>query len=985
MINKRVVIFIVLSLFVMTLGYYFLNSKTTSNGNNDGGGGDPGNKCKNGADKDGNCIPDSELCNNIRKSVIDCPDGQSLLCDKTLGKWRCKRKCESDSNPFPYKFQGCKPDDVKCDSSGKYYCGSDYCKNGGILLSTGNGICSCPPPFSGDTCECDATKCRGGKIDNPQSCTCSSCCSPDESLDRKCKYYGKNCENKCELDNYVYDYDLEQCVCPPGFIEDKTTNPYTCTPLVCTNGTIANNSCICNAGWTGSPLCNIPICKNGGSFDTSTNKCICLAGTAGNYCEYTRENLCQGNGNPEVKEDGVPKCICDKDKDNKPIWDGLHCSCEIVHKPTEDNCKGMMATCTDSGWVASFETCGKIQDFYGEGDNGKAEWIRQCTDDVLEDKGSYEKGIWAGCRDNSPNASTFYPITTCNATPSDDDLSNCNNVDGCYIPQTGKNADKFNKICVCAEDANGNASYSCRKISNNKECGPRPPPEFCTYDKIPQTPECIQYDGVNSMWACPNSILPKDAARLFYGAKEMPIDRPDVDKRQTWWKRNPLSPEDNGNTIYPTINMDSCTKKPFDRVTYPGDFQPGWNSFESANGFVKNFGKDGEKFYYRDDPRLLVYNVNANVSDNMVRITQDVKRPFPYPSEEDDLMHNTEYNTGCAIEKKEYNEDSFKRGEKQSMCAKALDGTDAGRFVQICADKDGNVVDCITDKSAYFRTDQIKCNCYNTYRSDAQGKDGVNYVGRYCQYNDNTTCGGKGIADYNGNCDCTNTYISNSQKSSVLYKGNNCQYDDNTNCYGKGIVDDNGNCDFNILGDKTKYNLVSSLNSLKDGDLVIIEMAISNISTNVITPTDLYINHIYNTTVKNNYLNVHPTPDVFKIRVYDNGSYQFHPISISNINKDNINNISSDYILVILNDDFGNTAVWHNKNAYPNEIASFNIKPVNNGTFFISFSYNRGDVKYPSIYNAPLDCIITTTDKYYRYIGKNKDTNQQVLWRIRKF
>lgn len=921
MINKRVVIFIVLSLFVMTLGYYFLNSKTTSNGNNDGGGGDPGNKCKNGADKDGNCIPDSELCNNIRKSVIDCPDGQSLLCDKTLGKWRCKRKCESDSNPFPYKFQGCKPDDVKCDSSGKYYCGSDYCKNGGILLSTGNGICSCPPPFSGDTCECDATKCRGGKIDNPQSCTCSSCCSPDESLDRKCKYYGKNCENKCELDNYVYDYDLEQCVCPPGFIEDKTTTPYTCTPLVCTNGTIANNSCICNAGWTGSPLCNIPICKNGGSFDTSTNKCICLSGTAGNYCEYTRENLCQGNGNPEVKEDGVPKCICDKDKDNKPIWDGLHCSCEIVHKPTEDNCKGMMATCTDSGWVASFETCGKIQDFYGEGDNGKDAWIRQCTDDVLGDKGSYEKGIWAGCRDNSPNASTFYPITTCNATPSDDDLSNCNNVDGCYIPQTGKNADKFNKICVCDEDANGNASYSCRKISNNKDCGPRPPPEFCTYDKIPQTPECIQYDGVNSMWACPNSILPKDAARLFYGAKEMPIDRPEVDDRQTWWKRNPLSPEDNGNTIYPTINMDSCTKKPFDRVTYPGDFQPGWNSFESANGFVKNFGKDGEKFYYRDDPRLLVYNVNANVSDNMVRITQDVKNPFPYPSEEDDLMHKTEYNTGCAIEKKEYNEDSFKRGEKQSMCAKALDGTDAGSFVQICADKDGNVVDCITDKSkVHFMTDQIKCKCYNTYRSDSQDKE-VNYVGRYCQYNDNTTCGGKGIADYNGNCDYNST-----------------------------------------IYNYTRYSPIQNESDLIDNDVVIIEFI--NITNN---------GNIYSTSPSGNYISYITDPNAIS-KITQHTSFQsITPLTISTTPiifriKKNPNN---SFIFKIMNID--NTFTYNDTNHLYNEFeANTGYSTVfdgNNENFYLTY-LNEGISYFPNEQNVILNnSLIGTFNIHNSLIG----------------
>lgn len=746
MINKRVAFFIAISLFVAVAGYYILNSKTTSNGGSGDGG--SGNKCKNGVDKDGNCIPDADLCNNVRKPIINCPDSQPIICDKKLG-WRCKRKCESDTNPFPYDFKDCKSDDVKCDSLGRYYCDSDYCKNGGVLLSNANGKCSCPSSFSGDTCNCNATKCKGGAVDNSESCKCISCCSPDESLDKKCKYYGDNCEQKCELDNYVYDPVSMTCICPSGFVEDKNEHPSTCTPINCNNGTLQGNSCVCNPGWN-PPNCNTPFCQNGGSWNTSTNKCDCKDGTAGDKCQYTRESLCKGNGNPVVI-DGVPSCVCDKDADGKPIWDGVHCSCKISDKYTDDDCQGIKSTCEDSGWKVSYETCGKIQDFYG----GKDNWIRQCTDNVLEDKGSYEKGIWAGCRDNSPNASSFYSIKTCNATPSDNDLSNCNNVDGCYIPQTGKNADKFNKICVCGQDANGNASYSCRNITNNKDCGPRPPPEFCTYDKIPQTPECIQYDGINSMWACPKSILPKDAARLFYGAKEIPIDRPDVNKRQTWWKRNPLSPEDNGNTIYPTINMDSCAKKPFDRVTYPGDFQPGWNSFESANGFVKNFGKDGEKFYYKDDPRILVYNVNANVSDNMAKITQDVNNPLPYPSEEDDLMHNKEYNTGCAIEKKEYNEDSFKRGEKQSMCAKALDGTDdAGNFIQICADKDGNVVDCKSNNS-YYMTDQGYCDCYNTYRSNAQGKDGIHYVGRYCQYNDNTTCYGKGVVDYNGVCDYT--------------------------------------------------------------------------------------------------------------------------------------------------------------------------------------------------------------------------------------
>jgi len=77
-----------------------------------------------------------------------------------------------------------------------------------------------------------------------------------------------------------------------------------------------------------------------------------------------------------------------------------------------------------------------------------------------------------------------------------------------------------------------------------------------------------------------------------------------------------------------------------------------------------------------------------------------------------------------------------------------------GRFVQECVGPSGNI-DCDpVNHPDWIPQHDGACDCSGTsYYSNVQQKT-VNYVGESCQYGDNTTCQGNGIANPDGSCTC---------------------------------------------------------------------------------------------------------------------------------------------------------------------------------------------------------------------------------------
>jgi len=811
---------------IIALSAYFIFSKksTTDNG---GGGGAPGQNCSYGRDSNGNCIIPPDKCGDIPKPPANyCDPDQQLICDPKTQEWRCKSSCETKDNPFPYDFSFCETNNVKCDTNGKYYCKSNYCKNGGVLYSNANGICSCPPGFSGDKCQYDSRKCKGGELD-PKTGKCISCCDSTTSYTytgkdgqtKICNYYGDNCDQKCD-DNYAYDPNTGVCVCPNCFLEKDSK----CSQLsdCCKNGNIQNGKCVCSNGWTGVN-CDIPICGQYGTWNSTTKKCDCLKDSngisiaAGDRCQYTQD-MCNGNGFP-VTFNGVPSCVCDSK------FSGAHCKCDNTQRPKqgEDPCRGISPYCTDNGWDMKYLECDDIpkQSLYGT----EQIWQKKCTNYLT---GQTYPDYKVKCRrKNNPDKDGindfFAGAATCNAAPTDDMLAECrqynkDNNNQCYIPSDHPNSgsdkisDFFTSVCTCQQSSSsdGGVSYQCQPVTNTDQCGPYPPSGFCSNGN----PRCVNC-GNSYIWACNQSVLPKDCAKSVWKLNPNPIDNSD----KVWYN---TTTEIKPNTVFPTINMDRCNTglTPYNDLSDKIEYQPGYKNLGSAKGFVTKIGTSDQKFYDIDDKNIIVYNINANIDKDNNKISFiDSNNKYPFPDVDWSEMHDQ--NTGCAKLK---NFDPNQ--EENTKCATDSQGNPNGNFIQYCADSNYNIVDCGSN-SAFYKTDKGYCKC-NKYTSNAQPQnDSVEYKGRYCQYNDNDNCSGQGIVDDKGKCNCI-SYKSQIQNAYVQYVGDNCQYSDDNYCKGLGIVFYNEylynpGCDFHILEDTSKYSPVNDpISSLKRDDIVII-------------------------------------------------------------------------------------------------------------------------------------------------------------------
>ena len=963
-------------LLLVVIGYFFLSKGKTDQPSGTGGGG--GVVCKYGVDKDGNCKKAPTCYDKI--PTFECPDGRTLVCDPIIQDFRCRiDDCESDTNPYPYDFK-CDPSKIKCDSQKRYYCDGD-CQNGGILYN-GNGICSCPKSFIGDKCECDTSVCKGGQMSSDCN-KCTSCCNSNTSIDNKCNSYGDDCKQTCPP-NYVYDPDspnIDKCVCTSKCFKEETNEDGSkiCvqlnTPDCCKNGTITNGKCVCNDGWIGVK-CDIPICGENGKWDDTQKKCVCNTDSVGDNCEYSRNKLCSGNGTPYIFN-GVASCICDSG------FSGAHCSCKDKDKPAELDlykCKGINFKCEETSngdgtysgsWKENQLSCSGIFSQYGKED-GQLQWEKQCTKQLFSNYNYPD--YYATCVNNVDGTASFnISSKTCNSTPTEDDLKNCN-TDDCYVSWKHKYDQNktYTSSCICDNTDNGTV-YSCKPNQNNSCSGTPPDSEiFCSGGNV----DCILCGGNKFTYSCESRPLPKECVIYRKNLKTNTTDDNTV-----WYNNqdNPIKP------IFPVVDKDTCN---YDTILDNNYLQ--WSSLSDKNsvaGFVKGLNYPGTPtptFYPYDHPNILSYNINADIVQNPnpknTPTTISLQsNAYPFNNSgggqaDKDLFFNDSsnqyrYQAGCARfkddEKTKFDKNNPENNNDYTSCALGIDGEEAGSFKQYCADENNNILPDCSDKP-YYRTDKGYCKC-NKYKSNAQpDKDKVEYQGRYCQYNDNDNCSGQGIVDYSGDCDCNKSlvkYCSQAQKTFVNYTGKNCNLDDNTVCKGLGGVYYNMNvngpsCDFSILEDVTLYNITPTIN---DGDIIIIEYVKADLPVSsdglTLTPTGLFVGG-----GMGGVKYAISTPDVFIVKKIGEGKYAF---SLVDLKTNSPMDLDSSYYLT--SDD--NSTTIYQQEIHPYYVDNYSDK-INDIFSIFNTTSNMG-----------LEC-----NPYNNYkLEHNTRLLPQSLWKFHKF
>jgi hypothetical protein len=684
--ETKTIVLSVLFIVMIGIGAYFafFNKSSSDSGGDSGGSGV----------KPAPSIP-PETCGGELKPVITCDDGQNLICDK--GKWRCKLKCESNDNPFPTTFNNCtNSDNIKCDENGRYYCkGSTECQHEGILYQDG---CHCGAPFTGKQCQCDSTACGTGKIN--EDCTCSSCCDPSTSIDGKCRRYNgpsKKCEGDCEKEkgiHFVFDPNTGVCICPKGFSLENGV----CTPIDCgTNGILNKdtNKCNCISGWSGA-LCDHKVCGDHGHMGED-GKCVCDTGYAGSVCQFSRED-CGGHGNPTVDANDNLVCVCDAD------YTGTHCKCKISDAPTiteTDKCRGIYQVCDDTTgkWVRGQYPCDKIYQQYGSGTS--QDWVKACGPLLLSTDQQADKETISCISKNCPSGKPDCP-------PEFDAYKTC---DSPSVKNTCKSDGTCN-YCVCSIN-NGVPSYSCQTPQIKSECGNIPPAGFCSDGSNPLPLSVGEGGSLSCLWACPGTVLPKD-----FALKEL-ANVTNIKGTNAYWDAG------SGTSVYPTINMDSCTLNP-SNLENISPFASGYRSLGGEYGFIKDYGKPTQKFISGSNVpnNLIVYNYtnggplnNSNVVQTMLQDGYGCAKSASY-----DLR------TACRDD----------------------NGVSRGKFVQDCADLNGKPISC-SDPKARIRYDTGSCTNCNTYYSSIQKKN-VPYKGKYCEYSDNETCRSFGVVNDNGKC-----------------------------------------------------------------------------------------------------------------------------------------------------------------------------------------------------------------------------------------
>eukprot|EP00057_Strongylocentrotus_purpuratus_P020981 XP_011675455.1 PREDICTED: fibropellin-1-like isoform X2 [Strongylocentrotus purpuratus] len=204
-------------------------------------------------------------------------------------------------------------------------CNPNPCQNGGSCLQSGNSFtCTCPPPYTGTTCQTITAL----------PCNSNPCLN------------GGSCVNTNQQSSFT-------CLCNAGFagLRCEVVPALPCNSNPCLNGGSCVNTnqqssftCLCNAGYAGLRCeavlalpCNSNPCANGGScFNTNQQSffCACPTGYSGSRCDQApdpcspnpclQQGTCISLGNDFF-------CVC------PPLSTGKTCN-EVVLPCDSDPC-----------------------------------------------------------------------------------------------------------------------------------------------------------------------------------------------------------------------------------------------------------------------------------------------------------------------------------------------------------------------------------------------------------------------------------------------------------------------------------------------------------------------------------------------------------------------------------------------------------------------------------------------------------------------
>jgi hypothetical protein len=594
MITSKTAFFLIVTVIILGFGIYFV-SRGSSKGSLPPDCSHCGNKkCD---PVTGECLPDPILCNGIEKPADT--DSCKYVCVR--GKWLCKGSDPCENSYIPSNIDSCELKDLVCDPTSKtLYCPKDTKCNGFdgyFIRGAQNTKCACDPSL-GPTCNCDPKMCgqhgKNAGVDANGDCICI-CNDPAH-------FFGPKCDESCHIDGMININGT--CKCDPAFY---TQTGNVCVPIPCINGTKdpKTGHCTCNNGFTPSgpngqcvsnctvnqvwdSTANKCVCKPNTDFsgvDSPTNngtqysptrdgkdcnvyhchyasefangKCNCKDDSCGQNCQYTRQNVCNGNGKPNCDGSGIfINCTCDAG------FYGEDCSCQGLPSGVTDpsllvdHCKGVTDVCKNGQWTTMYKDCDDIQLYFGQ------DFQTQCFDENCNSSLFYQKVGTLTC--NDPASSGQQATFTCKGCPSNLSSSNC----------------PAGQVQICDASPESNYNWVCKnQIHANGNCPPSPPSGSLCIDTNgnPAQPSCFQC-GPNggSEWFCENQgSIPSMECLQNVGVESASFSGYSGEI----YLNNSLN---NSLPIFPTTDYDSC-------VSYMKDYTNPNNTLPYNNGQIGNF------------------------------------------------------------------------------------------------------------------------------------------------------------------------------------------------------------------------------------------------------------------------------------------------------------------------------------------------------------------------------------------------------------
>jgi len=495
--------------------------------------------CPNSCDDKGICL---EKCNDQLKPA------DSKDCIHICGKkgWRCKTSCDDN--------HAIEPDctDFHCDDSHhQFFCKNDqlHCNNNGDYYEASKH-CQCNALFTGNDCKCK-------KIENcdlyDANCGCEKCSQP--------YYYGSACENTCKDNQGTIDQHQiynKTCICMDGFIKNSDGK---CLPIDKT-------------------------CKNGGTFDPNTDKCVCKGQYYGELCEFqgnckedseftntftcdckkhnnsTCDDTCSTektciNGTVFCKTNSCASCSCTC---NPGFEMNNNICCESSKKPLVDICKGEQLLCQEDGTWKVIKTS-KCQDLFAMNGNSEDAWMKKCMNDICTD-------------------TTHYQSLTCDEKTG---MSTCISMCPVHAP----NIECDNSVLMC--DSTTNNEWACVEQQMATGCSSISH-SFCPGNN---NTECYDCGNNQHELKCPGNLP----------SQKCIINKRQIQKPASYWI-------DNNIPIYPTIDNVKCNNGDIPTSLVDFEQMQGYKAFNNPNSYIN---KDGT-LVDKNDPSIK-YTYKFNVQD----------------------------------------------------------------------------------------------------------------------------------------------------------------------------------------------------------------------------------------------------------------------------------------------------------------------------------------------------------------------------------